>query len=121
MVAIDLGGKYAFAAFKCPDARQRNPTMDRFQTIGTARDGTGPDGTGRMVTRGLLGAAYLAAGVLHLATPAPFLKITPGWVPYPATVIALTGLCELAGYGTQPGVILRNGAGVARCSTPAAR
>jgi uncharacterized membrane protein len=51
----------------------------------------------RAITRALLGAAYAAAGVLHLAVPAPFLKITPGWVPAPATVIALTGLCELAG------------------------
>lgn len=44
-----------------------------------------------------LGAIYLAAGMLHLALPAPFLGITPGWVPAPKVVIALTGLAELAG------------------------
>jgi uncharacterized membrane protein len=40
---------------------------------------------------------YGVAGVLHLAWPAPFLTITPGWVPYPGQVIALTGACELLG------------------------
>jgi len=44
-----------------------------------------------------LGALYLPAGVLHLALPGPFLGITPGWVPMPKLVIALTGLAELAG------------------------
>lgn len=40
---------------------------------------------------------YAAAGVLHLVQPAPFLSITPPWVPAPAMVVALTGLAELAG------------------------
>ena len=53
----------------------------------TARDGA------RLVLAGL----YLAAGVLHLGFPAPFLSITPSWVPFPGQVIALTGLAELAG------------------------
>ncbi len=45
----------------------------------------------------MLAAIYLAAGVLHLATPEPFLAITPDWVPVPQLVIAATGLCEIAG------------------------
>ena len=44
-----------------------------------------------------MGISYFAAGVLHLSLPAPFLRITPGWVPWPQTVIALTGAAELAG------------------------
>ncbi len=52
---------------------------------------------GRIVARAVLAAIYLAAGVFHLATPAPFLLITPGWVPFPRQVILATGLCELAG------------------------
>ena len=40
---------------------------------------------------------YAAAGVLHLAAPAPFLSITPHWVPAAPLVITLTGLAELAG------------------------
>lgn len=53
--------------------------------------------TARTVSRWLLVVFYALAGVLHLAIPKPFLSITPGWVPYPQAVIALTGLAELAG------------------------
>ena len=45
----------------------------------------------------MLAAAYCAAGVFHIATPEPFLLITPAWVPHPREVIFATGLCELAG------------------------
>ena len=47
--------------------------------------------------RWTLVALYGAAGVLHLAAPAPFVGITPGWVPRPDLVVAGTGLAELAG------------------------
>ena len=47
--------------------------------------------------RWLLSAAYLAAGVLHLRSPEPFLTITPGWVPFPEEVIRFTGVAEIAG------------------------
>ncbi len=43
-----------------------------------------------------LALLYAAAGVLHLVMPAPFLSITPGWVPAPAAVIFATGLFEVA-------------------------
>jgi uncharacterized membrane protein len=58
---------------------------------------TDPAPRTRQILRALLAAAYLAAGVLHVCIPAPFLGITPPWVPYPAQVIAITGLCEIAG------------------------
>ena len=45
----------------------------------------------------LLALFYGFAGVMHLAAPAPFLAITPAWVPFPEAVIAFTGLAELAG------------------------
>ncbi len=44
-----------------------------------------------------LGLLYLAAGLLHLAWPAPFLSITPHWVPWAREIIAVTGLCEILG------------------------
>ena len=47
--------------------------------------------------RWLLTLAYAYAGYRHLATPAPFLAITPAWVPQPAFVVAATGVAELAG------------------------
>lgn len=52
---------------------------------------------GRSLLRWVLGLVYIAAGVLHLINPAPFLGITPGWVPLPALVVALTGVAEIAG------------------------
>jgi uncharacterized membrane protein len=45
----------------------------------------------------VLALFYSAAGALHLLHPAPFLAITPGWVPFAATVVALTGVAELTG------------------------
>ncbi|WP_307562978.1 DoxX family protein [Novosphingobium rosa] len=70
----------------------------------------------RVVARWFLVVLYGLAGVLHLALPAPFIGITPGWVPDPALMIAVTGLCEIAGavalaQGRWPG--LRRAAGVA--------
>ncbi|PZQ23702.1 MAG: hypothetical protein DI569_04370 [Sphingopyxis macrogoltabida] len=41
--------------------------------------------------------AYAYAGYRHLATPAPFLAITPPWVPQPGFVVAATGVAEIAG------------------------
>ena len=51
----------------------------------------------REALRWLLVLAYLAAGVLHLSAPGPFVAITPDWVPAKAAVIAFTGLAEIAG------------------------
>ncbi|WP_294133014.1 DoxX family protein [Sphingobium sp.] len=51
----------------------------------------------RRIARWVLALAYLVAGVAHLRSPGGFIAITPGWVPYPATVIFLTGLAEIAG------------------------
>lgn len=51
----------------------------------------------RAITRWLIIVFYTVAGISHLMAPGAFLTITPDWVPYPNTVIFLTGLCELAG------------------------
>ncbi|AIT80587.1 DoxX family protein [Novosphingobium pentaromativorans] len=64
----------------------------------------------RSGNRWLLAVLYAAAGVLHLALPTPFLSIMPPWVPYPATVVGLTGLAELTG-----------AAGLAQSFSPALR
>lgn len=49
------------------------------------------------ITSIVIALFYGFAGVMHLASPAPFLAITPAWVPFPAGVIAFTGVAELAG------------------------
>ena len=51
----------------------------------------------RILLRWSLGIFYAVAGCLHLAAPAPFLRITPQWVPWPETVIFATGVAELLG------------------------
>ena len=51
----------------------------------------------RTALRWLLALFYGAAGVIHLANPAPFLTIMPLWVPAPELVVLLTGLAEVAG------------------------
>jgi uncharacterized membrane protein len=56
-----------------------------------------PDSRGRLIGRAVIGVFYLAAGIIHLARPAPFLAITPDWVPWPEAVVALTGAAEIAG------------------------
>lgn len=53
--------------------------------------------TSRLILRIVLGAAYLGAGIAHLRLPAPFLSITPDWVPQPELVIAATGVAEILG------------------------
>jgi DoxX-like family len=50
----------------------------------------------RFVMRGVLAVFFGSAGIAHLVAPSDFLKITPDWVPFGSTVIAVTGLVELA-------------------------
>lgn len=66
----------------------------------------------RRVARWVLALAYLAAGVAHLRSPGGFIAITPGWVPFPATVIFLTGLAEIAGAAGLMVPRLRRAAGM---------
>lgn len=56
--------------------------------------------TGRPLRRAslvVLSFAFAAAGALHLSHPAPFLLITPDWVPHPEQVVRATGAAELLG------------------------
>jgi uncharacterized membrane protein len=52
---------------------------------------------GRVGARWVLALFYLLAGIAHLRSPAGFIKITPDWVPFPAEVVVLTGIAEIAG------------------------
>lgn len=51
----------------------------------------------KTIFRWLLAVFYAYAGWQHLANPAPFLAITPAWVPGPETVVWLTGVAEILG------------------------
>lgn len=51
----------------------------------------------RTIFRIIVALFYFSAGVAHLRSPTGFLSITPHWVPFPAQVVFLTGLAEIAG------------------------
>lgn len=51
----------------------------------------------RALVRIVLALFYGFAGYMHLARPAPFLSIMPGWVPWPEAVVLWTGVAELLG------------------------
>ena len=51
----------------------------------------------RFCMRLALAAFYLGAGILHLKSPQGFIKIVPNFVPWPAEVVWLTGVAEIAG------------------------
>lgn len=51
----------------------------------------------RTAARIVLSAFYALASYAHISAPAPFLTITPGWVPMPETVVLWTGIAELVG------------------------
>jgi len=58
---------------------------------------TRQEGMARRIARWVLALAYFAAGILHLRAPGGFVAITPGWAPWPETVVALTGIAEIGG------------------------
>ena len=64
------------------------------------------------MARWLLALAYLVAGIAHIRSPAGFIAITPQWVPFPAQVILLTGLAEIAGAAGLMIPRLRRAAGI---------
>lgn len=47
--------------------------------------------------RVILACFYAFAGAMHLVRPEPFIAITPDFVPYPALVVAVTGIAEIVG------------------------
>jgi len=51
----------------------------------------------RTATRWFLTLAYLAAGILHVTVPGPFLSIMPSFVPLPEAVVFATGVAEILG------------------------
>ncbi|MGB3614841.1 MAG: MauE/DoxX family redox-associated membrane protein [Elainellaceae cyanobacterium] len=46
--------------------------------------------------RGVLAVCMVVAGVLHFAATEPFVKIVPGVLPYPAAIVYVSGVIEIA-------------------------
>jgi uncharacterized membrane protein len=51
----------------------------------------------RILLRWSLAAIYAPFGVLHIAASSAFLPIMPPLIPFPRTVVMVTGVCEIAG------------------------
>ena len=51
----------------------------------------------RRILRWGLTGVYLAAGALHMASVGAIAAIVPPAIPWPRTVVLLTGACEIAG------------------------
>lgn len=49
------------------------------------------------VSRGALALFFIVAGIGHFITPAPYLAIVPTYLPWPAAVVALSGVAEILG------------------------
>lgn len=49
------------------------------------------------VGRLLIGASFVAIGVLHFTNPAPFVQIMPAWLPWHLELIYLSGAFEILG------------------------
>ena len=45
--------------------------------------------------RGILAVCMIVAGVLHFAATEPFVKIVPGFLPYPAALVYISGVFEI--------------------------
>jgi uncharacterized membrane protein len=69
------------------DAKSARPTKDRVRDHDRLRSGL----------RWIMAVFYGTAGIVHLTAPDKFLPIMPDWVPLPADVIFVTGVCEIAG------------------------
>jgi len=67
----------------------------------------------RLWWRVTLSAIYLIAGILHMLLPGPFMRIMPALVPFPASVIFVTGACEVAGAAGLLSSPYRAAAGIA--------
>jgi uncharacterized membrane protein len=60
----------------------------------------------------LLTAFFVFAGAMHFVIPGGYASIMPSWVPYPLTMVYLSGILEIAGGGGLLIPSLRRAAGV---------
>jgi uncharacterized membrane protein len=48
-------------------------------------------------SRILLALFFIAAGVLHFIFPQQYASVVPAWLPWHSGLVAISGLCEIAG------------------------
>ena len=48
-------------------------------------------------SRLLLALVFVTAGLLHFIYPDPYIRVVPPWLPAPAVLVIISGVCEIAG------------------------
>jgi uncharacterized membrane protein len=51
----------------------------------------------RHISRGLVALLFIVAGANHFISPAPYVAIVPPFLPWPAALVILSGVAEIAG------------------------
>ena len=50
----------------------------------------------KFTLRVILSVCILVAGIFHFVSPVPFIKIVPGFLPFPAALVYISGAIEIA-------------------------
>lgn len=89
--------------------------MGFIVALGWVANRVGVPGLGGWPARMRLGmaGAFAMAGIDHIASPERYLAMIETWLPYPAAIVAFTGLCEMAGAIGLLAPRLRHAAGLA--------
>jgi uncharacterized membrane protein len=53
--------------------------------------------TGQTIGRGLLAAFFIVGGTMHFVLPDTYARIMPAWLGWHAELVAISGVCEIAG------------------------
>jgi uncharacterized membrane protein len=56
---------------------------------------TGQFAVASLVGKGVFGVLFMAAGVMHFVAPGFYMKIMPPYLPYPRTLVLLSGGFEI--------------------------
>lgn len=54
-------------------------------------------GTSRAVAIWGISLFFMAGGIYHLVNPRPYLAMMPSYLPWPATLVVVSGIAEIAG------------------------
>lgn len=53
--------------------------------------------TGKTIGRALLAAFFIIGGAMHFVLPDTYAQVMPAWLGWHAELVAISGLCEIAG------------------------
>ena len=53
--------------------------------------------TGQTIGRALLAAFFIVGGIMHFVLPDTYARVMPAWLGWHAELVAISGVCEIAG------------------------